>query len=70
MTTFIIVLMNTVPEILLFQYFLFIRVVCVCVPAVQRQRLRRPQEDLHSPAGLSSTCLSPFFLPALLIISF
>lgn len=25
--------------------------VCLCVPAVQRQRLRRPEEDLHSPAG-------------------
>lgn len=27
--------------------------VRLCVPAVQRQRLRRAPEDLHSPAGLS-----------------
>lgn len=28
--------------------------VRVCVPAVPRQRLRRPQEDLHPPAGRST----------------
>lgn len=31
--------------------------VRVCVPAVPGQRLRRPQEDLHPPAGLRFTCV-------------
>lgn len=32
--------------------------VRVCVPAVQRQCLRRPQEDLHSPAGSWIICMT------------
>lgn len=31
--------------------------VRVCVPAVQRQRLWRPQEDLHPLAGLCFNCV-------------
>lgn len=38
------------------QVHVFVSAVRVCVPAVQGQRLRCPQEDLHPPAGPCFTC--------------
>lgn len=40
--------------------------VCLCVPAIERQRLRHPAQDLHTPSGQrsrASVSIQPLIRP-------